>query len=295
MIPKIAVCFYGNLRTFKKCLPYVRKNLIDLYDCDVFMHTWDKYDHNSKTWHKFRFWANKNVDKNEIKRLLHIPDEQIIVDSTPFDDNKNLYYYEDNTFSLFGLKCLYESMRAVNHLRQEFAHTHNIKYDAVVFIRPDVFLNTKIDILNTISNKKELCFVGNLGGKIGDVKQIRASDVFFWARPDVIDSVIENMKIDIKKDETISILPEGKFVENIISAGVMPICCADYKYGSDFYILRPHRNFKMSRDIITLHTHRDRLFIGVLMFLDSVININIKFFNRFTIQFSIGDSRSGGN
>lgn len=272
----------------------MRKNLIDLYDCDVFMHTWDKYDHNSKTWHKFRFGANKNVDKNEIKRLLHIPDEQIIVDSTPFDDNKNLYYYEDNTFSLFALKCLYESMRAVNHLRQEFAHTHNIKYDAVVFIRPDVFLETKIDIINTIMNENALYFVGNMIGQIDGVKQIRAADIFFWARPSVIDSVMKKMQLRIKNGEHLSVLPEGIFIENVISAGAAPICYAEYKYGTDFYILRPRRKFRLSRDIITLHTRCDRVFIGILMFLDSVFDIHIKFFNRFTVDIAIGNSQPRG-
>lgn len=292
--PRIAVCFYGNLRTFRRCLGALRKNLLDLYDCDIFMHTWDRYDHNSKTWHGFRCGADKIVDKEKIKRLLHISDDQIIVEPTPFDDNKNLYYYEGNTFSSFGLKCVWHAMGAVNKLRYEYARTHGIKYDAVVFIRPDVFLNTKFNLIDTITNENALYFVGNLIGQIDDIKQIRASDIFFWARPDVIDSVMKKMTLHIKNGETLPMLPEGLFVANIISAGATPICCADYKYGSDFYILRPRRKFRMSRDIITLHTHRDVVFIGLLMCLGPVIDINIKFFNRFAVRFSIGNSQPRG-
>lgn len=292
--PRIAVCFYGNLRTFRRCLGALRKNLLDLYDCDIFMHTWDRYDHNSKTWHGFRCGADKIVDKEKIKRLLHISDDRIIVEPTPFDDNKNLYYYEGNTFSSFGLKCVWHAMGAVNKLRYEYARTHGIKYDAVVFIRPDVFLNTKIDVVHAISNDHALYFVGNLVGQIDDIKQIRASDIFFWARPDVIDSVMEKMTLHIKNGETLSILPEGLFIKNIISAGATPICCADYKYGSDFYILRPRRKFRISRDIITLHTRHDVVFIGLLMCLGPVIDINIKFFNRFAIHFSIGNPQPRG-
>lgn len=290
--PRVAVCFYGNLRTFRRCLGALRKNLLDLYDCDIFMHTWDRYDHNSKTWHGFRCGADKIVDPDKIKRLLGVSDEQIIVDTTPFDDNKSLYYYEGNTFSSFGLGCMYTSMRAVNKLRDEYARTHGIKYDAVVFIRPDVFLNTKFNLIDTITNENALYFVGNLIGQIDDIKQIRASDIFFWARPDVIDSVMEKMTFDIHDGATLPILPEGLFVANIISAGATPICCADYKYGSDFYILRPRRRFRVSRDIITLHTRRDGIFVGLLMFMGGVIDINIKFFNRFAVHFSIGNSNN---
>ena len=48
---KIAVCFFGHLRTFKRCAPYIKKNLLNHYDCDLFMHTWSEYNHNTKTWH----------------------------------------------------------------------------------------------------------------------------------------------------------------------------------------------------------------------------------------------------
>lgn len=31
---KIAVCFFGHLRTFKRCAPYIKFNLLKHYDCD---------------------------------------------------------------------------------------------------------------------------------------------------------------------------------------------------------------------------------------------------------------------
>ena len=41
---KIAVQIYGHLRTFEQTYKSIQKNLLSLYDCDVFLHTWDRYE-----------------------------------------------------------------------------------------------------------------------------------------------------------------------------------------------------------------------------------------------------------
>ena len=62
---KIAVCFFGHLRTFKRCAPYIKLNLLEHYDCDLFMHTWSDYNHQTKTWHENQPIEGK-VSKQEI-------------------------------------------------------------------------------------------------------------------------------------------------------------------------------------------------------------------------------------
>ena len=37
---KIAVQLFGHFRTFEKCAQALKENLLDRYDCDVFIHTW---------------------------------------------------------------------------------------------------------------------------------------------------------------------------------------------------------------------------------------------------------------
>ena len=54
---KIAICFFGHLRTFKRCAPHLKRNLLDQYDCDLFMHTWSTLNHQTITHHE-----NKNID-----------------------------------------------------------------------------------------------------------------------------------------------------------------------------------------------------------------------------------------
>lgn len=287
--PKIAVCFYGNLRTFQQCLPFVRKNLIDLYDCDVFMHTWDKYDHNSKTWHNHKIQSAKSVDKNKLKRLLHITDEHLIVEPQPIDDGTRVYHFENNAFSLFGLECLWHAMQSVNKLRQKYAKAHNINYDAVVFIRPDIMLNTEISVLDKMTDEKAFYYAGNPVGIIGNIAQIKASDIFFWAKPDVIDGIMKDIHPNVKNGQNLALPPEGLFIEKVIASGATPLYCADYKYGRDFWVLRPSKpGLKIPNDIIALHIRKHGVFISVLRKLRPILNITLNIFNGFAVDFSIG-------
>ena len=41
---KIALCFSGQPRSYEKGFEYYKKNLLDHYDVDVFIHTWDTDD-----------------------------------------------------------------------------------------------------------------------------------------------------------------------------------------------------------------------------------------------------------
>ena len=40
---KVAVCFSGLPRFISECFPYWRKCLLEPYDCDVFVHTWQSH------------------------------------------------------------------------------------------------------------------------------------------------------------------------------------------------------------------------------------------------------------
>ena len=59
---KIAVQFFGHLRTFMDCYNSINENLLNRYDADVFFYTWDRLDHNTKTWHQFHLANNNPLD-----------------------------------------------------------------------------------------------------------------------------------------------------------------------------------------------------------------------------------------
>lgn len=43
---KIAVCISGQPRSYQKGYEYLKKNLLDKYDCDIFIHTWENKVYN---------------------------------------------------------------------------------------------------------------------------------------------------------------------------------------------------------------------------------------------------------
>ena len=44
---KIALCFSGEPRAFEKGYEYYKRNLLDLHDVDVYIHSWKREDRKS--------------------------------------------------------------------------------------------------------------------------------------------------------------------------------------------------------------------------------------------------------
>lgn len=49
---KIAICLFGNLRTFKQCSNSLEQHVSSINECDIFIHTWSSLNHSTQTWHK---------------------------------------------------------------------------------------------------------------------------------------------------------------------------------------------------------------------------------------------------
>lgn len=136
---KIAVLFYGHLRTFEKCAKSVRKNLLDLYDCDVFMHTWSTFDHDTKTWHKFKNSNAKRLIVPKIEKIKKIyTPKNLKIEEQNYEDI-GLITFNDVPISLFGLQKKAHSM--VEAIRMVDA-----KYDFILICRPDIILYRPFDL-----------------------------------------------------------------------------------------------------------------------------------------------------
>ena len=149
---KIAVCFFGHLRTFKKCAPHIKNNLINRYDCDLFMHTWSTYNHHTKTHHEnteIKGIVKESAIIDTYGEFKNIKiEEQVVQDlgnvkvSTK---NKRVSLYGVEV-SMFGLYSMYHSMKNSFSLCKEYALKNNIQYDMVVMIRPDIVLLDPLNI-----------------------------------------------------------------------------------------------------------------------------------------------------
>lgn len=245
---KIAIQMFGHLRTYKQCYEKLFENLINRYDCDIFIHTWDRVDHNTQTWHDFHA-SDTGQTKSEliadIKNTYHPTDlmveTQNIVDMGTIDcDGKKI--------SLFGMRSMLYGMKMANAMREKYQKKHRIKYDFVVVIRPDIYLIKPLNIESYIQSEDVdadiLYTAGNYkrGGPIlNDFRFIGGSDLCFFARPDIISKIYQNTDAimrQIKNKKTSHYGPEYSFVTAIEKLKIR-VLLINYLWFKQFTVLRP--------------------------------------------------------
>ncbi|MCM1324015.1 MAG: hypothetical protein NC218_07625 [Acetobacter sp.] len=235
---KIAILLFGHLRTFEYSGKYLMENLANKYDCDIFIHTWDEIDSNTKCWEnrKRHNLQLNDVVVNKIKEIykpkkLEIGHQDIQKDClvVSSDGRKEV--------SLTGMKYMFESMKSANNLRKEYEQATETTYDYVLVTRPDVAIYNYLDIAETINEAKSLnidiknarFFCGLYGSSKTNVRLLinRVCDILFFAVSEVIDRYISaNSNLifdDINKNfkNVVSI-----YVGNEIKAGIIPYeCC----------------------------------------------------------------------
>jgi len=119
---KVALCLSGQPRSFEKGFEYYKKNLLDVYDVDVFLHTW-------------------YYDFFDYSKLIDLYKPKSIKVQKPLNINLERFsqYCNYNIFSLFyGIKQSYS-------LLQETENDEDFKYDWVVRSRYDYALNFSPD------------------------------------------------------------------------------------------------------------------------------------------------------
>lgn len=203
--PKIAVCFFGHLRTYKECAPFLKLNLLRYYDADLFMHTWSMLDHNTPTW-----WDERDdefVDSG-FKRIRQEgqTNEADIIEA--YGEFKKIIIEEQivedlgfiGTISKFGVKSSYYTRGAACKLAQQYATENNVKYDYIVLIRPDCWIkkpllleafteNIETDINKTI-------FIPVNAGPDG--YPAIATDIIIYAKSEPMFAFCENTDVVIE-------------------------------------------------------------------------------------------------
>jgi hypothetical protein len=171
---KIALCLSGHMRTHVWAHQFWQKNLLSLYDVDVFIHTWDtvgprsfgKYstehnpvpreDYNSgilsspeiniseviSTWNPKQFVVDAYADFHDTfqKQIVPILNER---------DRRGIPAGFEHHHPLSVRSMLYKRF-VCNQLKIEYEQVNNMKYDLVIQTRPDIVLTSPIsdDILH---------------------------------------------------------------------------------------------------------------------------------------------------
>lgn len=149
---KVAICFYGYLRSFKQTSQSIFDHLIAPYDCDVYMY------------HPNLFYAAKSYDpafsqeQPEHATFEHLSSafKHHLKSAVLFENNHKLFIDKveqtgipkDNfigqlTWRSYGL---FDNIRTVLNLRRSYESLNGIKYDAVMLARPDLQIHEKVNL-----------------------------------------------------------------------------------------------------------------------------------------------------
>lgn len=124
---KIALCLYGQTRTFLNTFNNIKKNVIGLNDVDIFIHTWSSD------------MDDKIIDLCNPISIKIEPDKNFI-------NYKNIdieKLYSDDLYNNV-LPQIY-SINEVRKLKIDYENKFNFKYDYVVKMRMDILLNKPFD------------------------------------------------------------------------------------------------------------------------------------------------------
>ena len=170
---RVALLIYGHMRTYKKCIDSLNRNLISSLKPDVFIHTWSLMESRTPSWHSKHISVDIETNLEDINDAYRPVDIKIETQSkyTPGEDKRV------DGISLLGFKYMYHSLNEANKLKLNNEHKNNFKYDIVIKIRPDIKLKhiLTVDKFKSISNNTIL--VGSNGTRAVDIINIGTSDV----------------------------------------------------------------------------------------------------------------------
>lgn len=281
---KIAVCFFGHLRTFKECAPHLKHNLLNRYDCDLFMHTWSTYNHHTVTHHENRD-IKGIVDKSTITSTYGEFKEIAIEEQIVKEMGTVKVTWSDKKVSLFGLYSLYHSMKVSYSLCEKYAKQNNIEYDLVVMIRPDIALLDPLELDTYISSippdelgKAYFTFVGGSAKVNIGFRNLGGNDLMFFGKPNVISSIMDGADQELNHvKECLEVSMPEHVLFNIVNNQKLGTYIIDYP---GWTIIRPMSfKSKLSR-IIRFKGNKNFIKIEFLVFI---------LYKLFSIRFSIGN------
>ncbi len=241
---KIAVQLFGHLRTYKQCYQSLFQNLLNHYDCDVFIHTWETMDHNTQTWHTYRACETGQSAEKLRREITQIYQPKAVEIEKQIVKDEGVIVANDKEISLFGMKCMMHSMERANKLREEYQQANNVHYDYVLCVRPDIMLLNPINFEDLADDDDGKCLYTagfyKKKKRLNDFKYIGASDVLFFAKPDVISSVLNDPDAiinQIKNPETTQYGPEYSIMYAIEKKKIRPVLL-NYLLFESFNIVR---------------------------------------------------------
>lgn len=303
---KIAVQMFGHLRTYDRCYGKLFENLINRYDCDIFIHTWDSVDHNTQTWHNYK--VDDKLSPSEIKNRVteYYKPTALKIEKQNVQD-EGVIIAQDKAISVFGIRSMLYSMAQANLLREEYQQKTGTHYDYVVVIRPDIELWQPLVLEEFIqkTESKDLLNSFYFGGFykykniLNDWRSIGGSDVLFFAAADTMSKIFKNVDKIFQdcKDQSLSVYgPEYSFLHAIESMG-MKLQFVNYLWGEKYTVVRDVRPTQQPaapkkswvKKIFRIHVRTFKFDLILFTFLPfNVIETKLHLTRHFTFYLCVG-------
>jgi hypothetical protein len=141
--PKIALCLSGQPRSYRTAHDYLRRNLLELYDVDTFVHAWTGNDN-----------AKSRVIWDDIEEL-YSPKSVFMDTEIPASTNSDMIVPNASHPANFCTSMFYSIYKS-NELLNEYSLFNETKYDFVIRSRFDLALNK---IINFSTLEKGVLYV----------------------------------------------------------------------------------------------------------------------------------------
>lgn len=146
---KVALCLSGHLRKFESTFPSLQKYFLDRYDCDIFIHTWDKLGYHSRF--KNDSVVNETNHKLVTVNQLYKP-KKIVIESTSFIENLKqesaIYapHLVNEPKPAHHMASMFYKIFACNELRKHYQLENEVEYDWVIRSRTDLLFHGNVTI-----------------------------------------------------------------------------------------------------------------------------------------------------
>lgn len=250
---RVAIQVFGHLRTFSRCVESLRTNLLDRYpQHDVFLHTWDRMEAETVS-HHAPVCDPTPVDADVIASVkqAYRPTRMTIEHQSPREMG-HLSFSGGKRISISGIRYMFSSMQRANRLRESYSADTGVEYDVVVAVRPDIALYRPLDLEAFLSHSRppmlpedETVFTryvafGPAPLILNDLRGLPATDLLFFARPEVMTRVLALADDADRYDMATVVAPvRPKHLMNTYCADVgITTAVIDYVRPRDFDIVR---------------------------------------------------------
>lgn len=134
----------GHLRYYDKTYNELKKNIIDILNPDIFIHTWDNKGIQKRD-------SGYKIDMSEIVDIDHVKElykpKKMVVEKYTEDIRRELSpgkYRQQHRVPVENILSMFRKIELCDKLRLDFESELGIKYDLVIKCRPDILFNTPI-------------------------------------------------------------------------------------------------------------------------------------------------------